>query len=454
MQFDFTVENKILTPLDGEYTVIADNSDYFVHFSFDEEWTGKTKTVRFINGKNYVDVILPNDGRVQIPTQVMAPPLISVGVYSGHLRTSSPANIKCRVSILTPNGIPKEPTEDVYGQLISQYDTVKNTLSELEGDVDSLIFSEEERQTAEEKRQTAEAERQLMYSDFKEKGFEFSNSYIANVTGSENDTNLRAKHCIIGDEPIEFYITGSLTETIPSNGKSPENPSELTFPAAPRITFENMRISFSDVQYVLQTPWDTDVLDVKNGKFIHNIGIAEFHYFDGEIYLFDTVRGVYGKRYTIRRIESASGANVLTDNTEAYPHGKLGMRTFSPYFNTADSIDGCAHGYMYDGQEHCFGFGSKYETDEEAYVAFHLFVRGLYENGTPLTVYYEYDEPYITDLEKYDYRFTSSQTTVGARRSPFVMTYKADLRSLVDSLQAQINTLTSSLVAIAEGGEG
>ena len=47
MQFDFTVENKILTPNDSEYAVIADNSDYSVHFSFDEEWTGKTKTVRF-----------------------------------------------------------------------------------------------------------------------------------------------------------------------------------------------------------------------------------------------------------------------------------------------------------------------------------------------------------------------------------------------------------------------
>ena len=78
MQFDFTVERKILTPLDGEYAVIADNSDYSVHFSFDEEWTGKTKTVRFINGKNYVDVILPKNNTVTIPLEVMSPPSISI----------------------------------------------------------------------------------------------------------------------------------------------------------------------------------------------------------------------------------------------------------------------------------------------------------------------------------------------------------------------------------------
>ena len=36
MQFNFTVENKILTSNNGEFDVIADNSDYFIHFTFDE----------------------------------------------------------------------------------------------------------------------------------------------------------------------------------------------------------------------------------------------------------------------------------------------------------------------------------------------------------------------------------------------------------------------------------
>ena len=455
MQFDFKVENKILTPLDGECTVIADNSDYFVSFTFDDEWVGKTKTVRFINGGNYVDVILPSDNRVAIPIEVMAPPLISVGVYAGHLRTSSAVNIKCRTSILTPSGTPKAPTKDIYGQLISQYDTVKNKLEELDGDVDVLISSAKEMQTEEEKRQTAEAERQLMYNDFKQNSSRFSNAYVITVNGTQTALTVNADHCIVGDEPLEFYIPGKITETVPSGGKSPEHPSTERGVTITTVSFGSIYMTYSNEGSVVALPGVlTDIFDIKNGKFIHNIGIAEFHHLDGEIYLFDTVRGMYGKRYSLRRVESNSDADVFTDSHDSYPFGKEGMKTFSPHFKTADTVDGCEHGYMYDGSEHYFGFGEKHSTDEEAYIAFYQFVKECYEKGAPLKIYYEYSEPYVVDIAKADFRFTSSVTSVGARRIPFVLKYNADLNSLVNSLQGQINELTSSLVAIAEGGEG
>ena len=165
------------------------------------------------------------------------------------------------------------------------------------------------------------------------------------------------------------------------------------------------------------------------------------------------MRGVYGKRYSLRRVESTSGANVFTDDIEAYPFAKAGMKTFSPYFNTADTVDGCEHGFMYDGDEHYFGFGTKNETDAEAYLAFHQFVKELYESGSPLTVYYEYGEPFIEEIEKPDLHFKSSVTTVNTRRNPFVIRYKADINSLVNGLQEQINELASALVTMAEGGD-
>lgn len=454
MQFDFTVENKILTPNDSEYAVIADNSDYSVHFSFDEEWTGKTKTVRFINGKNYVDVILPKSNTAVIPLEVMSPPSISIGVYAGHLCTSSVAVIKCRTSILTPNGTPKEPCPDVYGQLISQYDEVKNELSEVSGEVDSLISSEEQRQNEEKKRQSSELERQALYGKLKETEESFSNAYIQNIVCTEDVSAFECKHCITGDEPMEFYMLGSLTETIPSGGKSPLNPSTVKFITLPRVTFGDQTIACRIIHPVASMPQGiSDKFDLKNGQFVHNIGAVEFHHLDGEIYLFDTVRGVYGKRYSLRRVESTSGANVFTDDIEAYPFAKAGMKTFSPYFNKADTVDGCEHGFMYDGDEHYFGFGTKNETDAEAYLAFHQFVKELYESGSPLTVYYEYGEPFTEEIEKPDLHFKSSVTTVNARRNPFVIRYKADINSLVNGLQEQINELASALVTMAEGGD-
>lgn len=454
MQFDFTVENKILTPLDGDNTVIADNSDYFVRFSFDEEWAGKTKTVRFINGKNYVDVLLPSDNTVAIPIEVMAPPSISIGVYSGTLRTSSPVTVKCRASILTPNGTPKSPTDDIYSQILSKYDEASNALLEMNGRVSSVVSAEEERKLSEEKRQSAEEQRQLLYRELKESEGAFSNAYIMNIIENQNNLTVDIEHCIVGDEPHEFYVMGRFTEMEPSGGKAPESPSNIKFPSVTRLTFGDAALLLSNIDSISAIPEDvTDILDVKNGKFIKNIGAAQFHILDGEIYIFDTVRRVYGKKYELRRVDSTSGANVFTDNPDAYPFGKAGSKTFSPYFKTADSIDACEHGYMYDGDGHCFGYGEKSATDEEAYLAFYQFVKALYENGTPLTVYYEYGEPLVTELKKFDLRFTAPTMNVGARRNPFVIRYKADIHSLVNGLQAQINELASAIVTMAEGGD-
>ena len=454
MQFNFTVENKILTPNDGEYTVIADNSDYSVSFSFDEEWNGKTKTVRFINGKEYVDVILPENNRVGIPLQVMSPPLISVGVYAGTLCTTSPASIKCRVSILTPDGTPKEPCEDVYGQLIGQYDEMKNALGKMNGELDAISSSEYKRIAAEEERQSNEAERQLLYDKLKETDSAFSNAYIMNITGTSAELTVTAEHCTPGEKAMEFYITGEFSETIPDGGKTPESPSLVGFATMSRVSFDNFSQSYRNDKPVIALPGGlTDIFDMKNGQFIHNIGIVQFHALDGEIYLFDTVRGTYGKRYSVTRIESTSGANVFKDNTDAYPYGKEGMTAFSPYFNVTDSPDGCEHGYMYNGQTHCFGYGEKSGSDAEAIIQFYQFVKSLYDSGTPLTVYYEYSEPFVEQITKLDTEFSSSSITVNTRRNPFVLKYRADINSLINGLQTQINELAASLVAMAEGGE-
>ncbi len=448
MQFDFTVENKILTQNNGEDAVISDNSDYSVHFTFDEEWTGLTKTVRFVNGKNYADVILPDNNTVNIPMQILSPPAVSVGVYAGDLHTSSPAKIKCRVSILTGSGTPKKPTDNVYSQLISCYDDVKNTLVEINSSLETVLGSEEERQKAEE-------ERSELYTELKEHADRYSNAYVMTVNGTDKDSTVKIEHCIAGDEPLEFYATGKYTETVPSGGKSPESPSNLKFALLPMITFASNTLTYANQISIALIPGSTsDVFDIKNSKFIHNIGVGEFHIVDGNIRIFDTVRGEYAdKNYTPVRVGSTSAANVFTDSFDMYPNGKAGMKTYSAYFNTAESIDGCAHGYAYDGESHYFGFGQKAQTDEDAALLFHNFVASLYENGTPLTVYYEYSEPYEETMQKQNIFFKNSSTTVSIRRMPFVIKYNADINSLINKLQSQINELASAIVAMAEGGE-
>lgn len=116
---DFHVKDKIITldestlPPEG---VIGDNAFYFANFFFDEEWKGKEKTARFIGKKGYKDMVLNNDW-CYIPLEVMKSGLLLVGVYAGELQATTSARIPVLASILEDDGLPADPTPDVYTQL-------------------------------------------------------------------------------------------------------------------------------------------------------------------------------------------------------------------------------------------------------------------------------------------------------------------------------------------------
>lgn len=116
---DFYIKDKIITldkdtlPPEG---VVGDNAFYFANFFFDEEWEGKEKTARFIGKTGYKDMVLNNDW-CYIPLEVMKSGLVLVGVYAGDLEASTAARLPVLASILNDDGLPADPTPDVYTQL-------------------------------------------------------------------------------------------------------------------------------------------------------------------------------------------------------------------------------------------------------------------------------------------------------------------------------------------------
>lgn len=97
--------------------IVCDNSDYIAHFDFDAEWDAyTTKTVRFVYGGRYTDVVFSgNECPVPVIQDTRA---VTVGVFAGDLHTTTPAYISCVPSILFGNGIPADPTPDVYAQIM------------------------------------------------------------------------------------------------------------------------------------------------------------------------------------------------------------------------------------------------------------------------------------------------------------------------------------------------
>ncbi len=111
------VNNKVALPSNSDEFIVCGNSDYEIEFEFDAEWDGlSVKTARFIYNGKYEDIVFEGN-RVAVPV-VSDTVAVFVGVFSGDLRTTTPALIPCKKSILCEDGVPTDPTPDVYTQLL------------------------------------------------------------------------------------------------------------------------------------------------------------------------------------------------------------------------------------------------------------------------------------------------------------------------------------------------
>lgn len=93
------VKDKIATYLQRDGVIVCGNKGYKLAFSFDEEWEAyPTKTARFIwKGKYFDKDFTGNECSVPVINDATE---VTVGVYAGDLKTTTPAEIPCLISIL------------------------------------------------------------------------------------------------------------------------------------------------------------------------------------------------------------------------------------------------------------------------------------------------------------------------------------------------------------------
>lgn len=122
---DFIIKDKIIkldkASLEGK-KVVSVNSGYIANFIFDDEWNDLTKTVRFINDGEFVDVVLDDTNSCKIPREVMKSGTLEVGVFAGDIQSTTPAKVSIVASILEEYGSPAPPSEDVYSQIMDKLD--------------------------------------------------------------------------------------------------------------------------------------------------------------------------------------------------------------------------------------------------------------------------------------------------------------------------------------------
>ena len=115
---NIAIEQNIATNTSPGILYVCGNSDYTVNFAFDAEWgTVTTKTARFITDQNTVIDIVFQGNTCNIP-MMQNTHLIRVGVFAGDLKTTTPAVIGAKKSILCGGGIPADPAPGVYQQIM------------------------------------------------------------------------------------------------------------------------------------------------------------------------------------------------------------------------------------------------------------------------------------------------------------------------------------------------
>ena len=118
-----SVKDRIAWQTNGE-EYICGNSDFVVHFAFDDEWESiEMKTARFVYGEQFTDVVFSGD-ICNIPV-IADTHKMKVGVYAGNLRTTTAATVRCKKCILSGGGMVADPVPDVYAQIIEKLNKAK-----------------------------------------------------------------------------------------------------------------------------------------------------------------------------------------------------------------------------------------------------------------------------------------------------------------------------------------
>lgn len=133
------VRDKIASAV-GDIVYICGNSDYIIRFDFDAEWDAYgVKTARFVHNGTYTDVVFTGN-QCAMPVIHKAYGLY-VGVYAGDLRTTTPAHIPSAASILSTDGTPEEPSDDVYAQITALCNEAVAEATSVRDDADAGKFN-------------------------------------------------------------------------------------------------------------------------------------------------------------------------------------------------------------------------------------------------------------------------------------------------------------------------
>lgn len=123
---DIIIRNKTASAVNPP-CIVCGNSDYNVKFNFDEEWQAHNNKIGVFAynrcGEWQSEKVLFEGDTCPVPA-LHGVRSVWIGVTAGDVRTSTPADVPCRMGATDFSDTTEKPSEDIWGQILDKLNTV------------------------------------------------------------------------------------------------------------------------------------------------------------------------------------------------------------------------------------------------------------------------------------------------------------------------------------------
>lgn len=130
---DIIIRNKTASAVDPP-CIVCGNSDYNVKFDFDDEWQAHNNKIGVFAynrcGEWQSEKVLFEGDTCPVPA-LHGVRSVWIGVTAGDVRTSTPADVPCRMGATDFSDTDEPPSADVWGQILAKLDELQTEIDEI-----------------------------------------------------------------------------------------------------------------------------------------------------------------------------------------------------------------------------------------------------------------------------------------------------------------------------------
>lgn len=130
---DIIIRNKTASAVNPP-CIVCGNSDYNVKFNFDDEWQAHNNKIGVFAynrcGEWQSEKVLFEGDTCPVPA-LHGVRSVWIGVTAGDVRTSTPADVPCRMGATDFSDTDEPPSADVWGQILAKLDELQTEIDEI-----------------------------------------------------------------------------------------------------------------------------------------------------------------------------------------------------------------------------------------------------------------------------------------------------------------------------------